>query len=112
VDARLDENGWMHLGDIGFIRADGHLRLMGGYKDMLKIGGENVDPLEVEASIRQSRRPPWLASPMRARARLPWLSFKPCPGNGSRRGGWQNTAAAALQATKFHVTSSWLRSFP
>jgi acyl-CoA synthetase (AMP-forming)/AMP-acid ligase II len=66
VDERVDENGWMHSGDIGFIRADGHLRLVGRYKDMLKIGGENVDPLEVEAylGIRQSRRPPWLASPM------------------------------------------------
>ncbi len=47
----IDENGWMHSGDMGFIRADGHLRLMGRYKDMLKIGGENVDPLEVEAYL-------------------------------------------------------------
>ena len=65
----IDENGWMHSGDMGFIRADGHLRLMGRYKDMLKIGGENVDPLEVEAylgPIPQSRRPPSLGSPMHA----------------------------------------------
>jgi fatty-acyl-CoA synthase len=47
----IDEDGWMHSGDMGFIRADGHLRLMGRYKDMLKIGGENVDPLEVEAYL-------------------------------------------------------------
>jgi acyl-CoA synthetase (AMP-forming)/AMP-acid ligase II len=51
VDERVDENGWMHSGDIGFIRADGHLRLTGRSKDMLKIGGENVDPLEVEAYL-------------------------------------------------------------
>ena len=38
----------MHTGDMGLIRPDGHLRFMGRYKDMLKIGGENVDPLEVE----------------------------------------------------------------
>jgi len=47
----IDADGWMHSGDMGLIRADGHLRLMGRYKDMLKIGGENVDPLEVEAYL-------------------------------------------------------------
>jgi fatty-acyl-CoA synthase len=36
---------------MGVIRADGHLRFMGRYKDMLKIGGENVDPMEVEAFL-------------------------------------------------------------
>jgi len=47
----IDADGWMHSGDMGLIRADGHLRLLGRYKDMLKIGGENVDPLEVEAYL-------------------------------------------------------------
>ncbi|HEU0058563.1 MAG TPA: AMP-binding protein [Hyphomicrobiaceae bacterium] len=47
----IDADGWMHSGDMGLIRADGHLRLVGRYKDMLKIGGENVDPLEVEAYL-------------------------------------------------------------
>jgi len=41
----------VHTGDMGVIRADGHLRFMGRYKDMLKIGGENVDPMEVEAFL-------------------------------------------------------------
>ena len=36
---------------MGLLRADGHLRFMGRYKDMLKIGGENVDPMEVEAFL-------------------------------------------------------------
>jgi fatty-acyl-CoA synthase len=47
----IDADGWMHSGDMGLIRSDGHLRFMGRYKDMLKIGGENVDPLEVEAFL-------------------------------------------------------------
>jgi fatty-acyl-CoA synthase len=47
----IDPDGWMHSGDMGLIRPDGHLRFMGRYKDMLKIGGENVDPLEVEAYL-------------------------------------------------------------
>jgi fatty-acyl-CoA synthase len=47
----LDADGWVHTGDMGILRADGHLRFMGRYKDMLKIGGENVDPMEVEAFL-------------------------------------------------------------
>jgi fatty-acyl-CoA synthase len=47
----LDRDGWVHTGDMGLIRSDGHLRFMGRYKDMLKIGGENVDPMEVEAFL-------------------------------------------------------------
>jgi fatty-acyl-CoA synthase len=47
----IDGDGWVHTGDMGLIREDGHLRFMGRYKDMLKIGGENVDPMEVEAYL-------------------------------------------------------------
>ena len=49
--AAIDADRWMHTGDMGLLRADGHLRFMGRYKDMLKIGGENVDPMEVEAYL-------------------------------------------------------------
>ena len=47
----VDSEGWLHSGDMGLTRPDGHLRFMGRYKDMLKIGGENVDPLEVETYL-------------------------------------------------------------
>ena len=47
----LDAEGWLHSGDMGVMRSDGHLRFMGRYKDMLKVGGENVDPMEVEAFL-------------------------------------------------------------
>jgi len=36
---------------MGLMRPDGHMRFLGRYKDMLKIGGENVDPMEVEAFL-------------------------------------------------------------
>jgi fatty-acyl-CoA synthase len=49
--AAIDADGWLHTGDMGVVRPDGHLRFMGRYKDMLKIGGENVDPMEVEAYL-------------------------------------------------------------
>jgi fatty-acyl-CoA synthase len=39
---------WLRTGDMGYLRPDGYVRLLGRYKDMIKVGGENVDPLEVE----------------------------------------------------------------
>ena len=47
----IDADGWFHTGDMGVLRPDGHMRFLGRYKDMLKIGGENVDPMEVEAFL-------------------------------------------------------------
>ena len=44
--------GWFLTGDMGYLRPDGYLRFLGRYKDMLKIGGENVDPMEVEAYLQ------------------------------------------------------------
>ncbi len=49
--ATIDADGFVHTGDMGVLRPDGHLRFVGRYKDMLKIGGENVDPMEVEAYL-------------------------------------------------------------
>lgn len=49
--AAIGPDGFMRTGDMGLFRPDGHLRFMGRYKDMLKIGGENVDPMEVEAFL-------------------------------------------------------------
>ncbi len=47
----IDGRGWFHTGDMGLLRADGYLRFIGRYKDMLKVGGENVDPVEVEGYL-------------------------------------------------------------
>lgn len=50
--ASYTEDGWFRTGDSGFIRSeDGYLRFLGRYKDMLKVGGENVDPMEVEGLL-------------------------------------------------------------
>ena len=49
--AAFTEDGWLLSGDMGYLREDGYLRFLGRYKDMLKIGGENVDPMEVEGYL-------------------------------------------------------------
>jgi fatty-acyl-CoA synthase len=49
----LSPDGWFNTGDRASMRPDGHIVYLGRHKDMLKIGGENVSPAEIEARIRQ-----------------------------------------------------------
>ncbi len=46
-----DAEGWFHTGDTASWRDDGYIRFLGRYKDMLKVGGENVDPMETEGLL-------------------------------------------------------------
>ena len=43
------EAGWFHTGDMGSLDEKGRICFHGRLKDMLKVGGENVSPLEIEA---------------------------------------------------------------
>lgn len=47
----LDADGWFHTGDIGSLDAHGTIMFHGRYKDMLKVGGENVAAAEIEALL-------------------------------------------------------------
>lgn len=47
----LDSEGWLHTGDLYARAADGQLTFHGRAKDMLKVGGENVAAIEVEAYL-------------------------------------------------------------
>jgi fatty-acyl-CoA synthase len=44
----IDEDGWMHTGDLAVMRADGYCTIVGRIKDMVIRGGENVYPREIE----------------------------------------------------------------
>jgi fatty-acyl-CoA synthase len=41
-------DGWLRTGDLGALRDDARLRLVGRLKDVFRVGGENVAPAEVE----------------------------------------------------------------
>lgn len=44
----IDEEGWLHTGDIARLDEDGYLDITGRMKDMVIRGGENIYPREVE----------------------------------------------------------------
>lgn len=49
----IDENGWLHTGDLGYLDADGYLHLSGRIKDVIIRGGENISPSEIESALNQ-----------------------------------------------------------
>jgi fatty-acyl-CoA synthase len=44
----IDDEGWLHTGDLATMREDGYFRVTGRAKDMIIRGGENVYPREIE----------------------------------------------------------------
>lgn len=44
----IDEEGWLHSGDLGTCDENGYYRITGRIKDMIIRGGENIYPREIE----------------------------------------------------------------
>ena len=49
--AIIDENGFLHSGDLGVMDENGYFRITGRIKEMIIRGGENIYPKEIEDFI-------------------------------------------------------------
>jgi fatty-acyl-CoA synthase len=49
----IDENGWLHSGDLAVRTKDGFYKITGRIKDMIIRGGENIYPREIENFLYQ-----------------------------------------------------------
>ena len=50
-DSATDADGWFPTGDLAKIDADGNLIITGRAKDLIKSGGEWINPAEIEAAV-------------------------------------------------------------
>ena len=47
----LDSDGWLHTGDRGSLDEAGRVTYLGRIKEMIRVGGENVAPAEIEGYL-------------------------------------------------------------
>lgn len=48
----IDDEGWLHTGDVGYVDEAGYYYLCGRMRDIIIRGGENISPCEIEQCLR------------------------------------------------------------
>lgn len=47
----IDEQGWLHTGDMATMDEEGYIKIVGRVKEMIIRGGENLSPAEIESFL-------------------------------------------------------------
>jgi long-chain acyl-CoA synthetase len=51
----IDDEGWLHTGDVGELDADGYLKIVDRKKELIiNAGGKNMSPANIEAKVKAS----------------------------------------------------------
>lgn len=53
IKQAIDEDGWLHTGDLGVFDRDGYIRFVGRTKELIIRGGENIVPNEIASAISE-----------------------------------------------------------
>jgi acyl-CoA synthetase (AMP-forming)/AMP-acid ligase II len=103
-DPAVDADGWFDTGDLAVIDGEGNLSITGRAKDLIKSGGEWINPGEIEAIVGALPEVALVAVVGRAHAKWgerPILVVEP-------RKGTHISDAALLDALRARVANWWL----
>jgi fatty-acyl-CoA synthase len=103
-EAAVGENGWFDTGDLAVIDAEGNVSITGRSKDLIKSGGEWINPAEIEAIVGALPEVALVAvvgQPHAKWGERPVLIIEP-------RKGAQITDDALLEALRGRVANWWL----
>jgi len=78
----IDDQGWMHTGDIAVMDSEGYVNIVGRTKDMIVRGGENVYPREIEEFLMthtavEAVQVTGVPDPKYGEEIIAWISVKP-----------------------------------
>jgi fatty-acyl-CoA synthase len=111
----VDDEGWMHTGDLATMDADGYVKIVGRIKDLIIRGGENIYPREVEEfliGLPQVSEAYVIGVPSERYGEelMAWVK----PANGSRPTCEELAAACRGRIATYKIPRHWklLDSFP
>jgi fatty-acyl-CoA synthase len=111
----LDDEGWMHTGDLATMDADGYVKIVGRIKDLVIRGGENIYPREIEEFLIglpevSEAYVTGVPSERYGEELMAWVK----PANGSRPTGEELAAACRGRIATYKIPRHWklVDSFP
>ena len=113
--ASMAPGGWFRTGDSAVWLEDGYIRFLGRYRDMLKVGGENVDPMETEGLLLEDPRvhqAAVVACPDRALGEVPVAYVQRTPGSELGAGDVAGICRGVIAGFKVPRHVVFVDSFP